>query len=148
MKEIATDYIHPDEPCYGLVEGACSIPREGMRWIQSLTVVRGDSLAIYSTDLGPADLFARAQAVAFPSPGGCNTVAQLQWEADNTRQDTYWADRTDAMLAESTLIPDHLRQLEQNREVIANRSTFGPSGGHQRNGYPRQAAREWYGNSN
>ncbi len=146
--KIVTEYVHPDEPCWGLYEGSRRIPRKGDRWVQCLYVLRDDAIAEFSEDIGPADLFERIQPMILPSPDGCNTVAQLQEFAAKNREDTYWADRVDAMLAESTLIKDHLRQIDQHRELVANRSTFGPGGGHQRNGYPRQAARERYASRN
>ncbi len=146
--KIVTDYVHPDEPAYGLYEGPRRIPRIGDRWVNCVYVVRGDAIAEYCTDLGAAEDFERIQTIKMPSPGGCNTVGQLQEHAEKNRFDTYWADRVDEQLSESTLIEDHLRQLEVNRAIIANRSMFTPTGGHQRNGYARKAVRELYGNSN
>ena len=146
--KIVTEYVHPDEPSWGLYEGPRNVPRKGRRWVQAVYVLRDDAIAEHLTDIGSADLFERIQPMILPSPDGCNTVAQLQEFAEKNRHDEYWADRVDEMLSESTLVEDHLRQLEQHRAIVANRSTFGPSGGHQRNGYARQAARERYANRN
>lgn len=146
--KIVTEYVHPDEPAWGLYEGPRNVPRKGHRWVQAVYVLRDDAIAEFCTDIGSADLFERIQPMILPSPDGCNTVAQLQEFAAKNREDTYWADRVDAMLAESTLVKDHLRQLEQNKELVRNRSHFGAVGGFQRNGYPRKAARERYGSSN
>lgn len=147
---IVTVDIYPDEECYGLAEGPHMWPSsEGgqqWRWTQKVFVIRGDAIAKWETDIGPVGDYGRIQPIIIPSFGE-NTVAQLQDLAVKNRQDTYWDDRSEALLSESTLIEDHLRQLDQHREVIANRSTFGPSGGHQRNGYSRKAARELYGRS-
>lgn len=143
--KILTDYVLPDEPCHGLYDGPRNIPRQGKRWIQAIYVIRGDVIAEYSQDLGPASDYPRIQPMAIPSFGE-NTVAQLQEFAERNRHDEYWANRVDEMLAESTLIEDHLRQLEVNHHVIRNRSQFGPQHAFQRNGYPRKAARE-HGNS-
>ena len=143
--KIVTDHIFPDEPSWGLFEGPRNVPRKGLRWVQVVYVLRGDSIAEYLEDFGPAEDFARAQPIMLPSPDGCNTVAQLQECAEKNRHDAYWANRVDEMLHESTLITDHIRQLEQNRELVANRSLFAPTGHHRRNGYPRQKARERYG---
>jgi len=108
--------------------------------VNAVYVVRGggDYLSEYLTDLGPAENFEDIQPLIMPSPEGCNSVAQLQEHADKNRQDTYWANRRKLMLSESTLIKDHLEQAAQIREVVANRSTFSPSGAHQRNGYSRR----------
>jgi len=140
--KITTDHYSPNEPCYGMYDGPRNIPQRGHRWIQAFYVVRGDTIAEYATDLGPEEDYERIQPMMIPSPNGENTVAQLQEFAEKNRQDEYWANRVDEMLAESTLVEDHLRQFEQQRALIHNRSQFGPGGAHQRNGYPRRAARE------
>ena len=114
------------------------MPGVGMRWVSALHVVRGDSLAEHLTDHGPAEDFEKIQPFVMPSPDGCNTVAQLMEHADKNREDTYWFDRSKQMLAESTLVKDHLDQDAQIRELAANRSTFSPTGAHQRNGYSRR----------
>jgi hypothetical protein len=144
--KIVTQYVLPDEPCHGLFEGPRNIPKKGQRWVQAVYVIRDDAIAEYLEDLGPAEDYARIQPMMIPSFGE-NTVAQLQEFAVKNRHDEYWTNRVDEMLAESTLIEDHLRQLEVNREVIRNRSHFGPGIAAQRNGYPRKAARE-YGRRN
>ena len=136
--KIVTDHIFPDEPAWGLFEGPRNVPRKGFRWVQAVYVIRGDSIAEYLEDLGAAEDYSRAQPIILPSPDGCNTVAQLQEFAEKNRHDTYWANRADEMLAGSTLIKDHLRQFEQDREVVANRSHFGPTVRSQRNGYSRR----------
>ena len=140
--KIVAHYVRPDEPCHGLFEGPRQIPKVGERWIQAVYVVRDDAIAEWTQDLGPAEDFARAQPLIMPSPDGCNTVGELQDLADKNRIDDYWAKRADEMLAESTLIEDVVRGIEQKARIIANRSTFGPAGNHQRNGFPRNAAQE------
>ncbi len=138
---IVTDHISADEECHGLVERPVMSTGGGWRWIQSVFVVRGDAIAKYETDLGPAKDFDRIQPLAIPSFGE-NTVVQLQDIAERNRHDDYWARRVDEMLAESTLVKDHLRQLEQERLLIRNKSSFGAGGNFQRNGYNRKAARD------
>ncbi|KKL20196.1 hypothetical protein LCGC14_2457890 [marine sediment metagenome] len=138
---IVTQSISKDEPCHGLYDGPRNIPRKGHRWVQAVYVIRDDAIAEYLEDIGPASDYARIQPMMIPSFGE-NTVAQLQEFALKNRHDEYWAKRVDEMLAESTLIEDHLRQFEVDREVIRNRSHFGPGIAAQRNGYPRKAARE------
>ena len=145
---IVTDRISGDEECHGLVERSVmtELPGggRGWCWIQSVFVIRGDTIAKYETDFGPAENFDRIQPLAIPSFGE-NTVAQLQELAEKNRHDDYWARRVDEMRAESTLIADHIRQLEQQQAIIANRSTFGAGVVAQRNGYPRKAGKEAHG---
>ena len=143
---IVTDRISKDEPCHGLTEGPVmqSSPKGGTqwRWIQRVFVVRGDTIAKFERDFGPAKDYDRIQPLMIPSFGD-DSVVQLQDLAEKNRHDDYWARRVDEMLAESTLVKDHLRQLAQNREIVRNRTHIGPGGMFQRNGYPRKAAREW-----
>lgn len=142
---IITDHISLDEECHGLVERPVmdSAPEGGTewRWIQSVFVIRGDTIAKYNTDFGPARDFDSIQPLMIPGFGD-DTVAQLQDIAERNRHDNYWARRVDEMLAESTLVKDHLRQLEQTRLLIRNKSSFGAGGNFQRNGYNRKAARD------
>ncbi len=135
--KIVTDHVTQDEPCWGLFEGPRQVPRRGRRWVNCVYVIRGDAIAEYATDVGPASDYERIQPMMMPSYGE-NTVAQLQEFAVKNRHDEYWANRRDEMLAESTLAEDHLRQWQQDREVVANRSTFGSAGAFQRNGYSRR----------
>lgn len=146
--KLVTDYVLPDEPCFGMFEGPCMLPtlngdlRE--RWVQDLKVVRGDQIHHYVLDFGPAEDFDRVTPMLMPSFGE-NTVAQLQEFAAKNREDDYWARRRDEMLESSTLIRDHLNQWEANREFIHNRSVFGPAITRQRNEYPRtEVWRRWY----
>ncbi len=132
MHIIAT-HVMPDEPCYGLTEN-----RIGGRWIQRVFVVRGDAIAKFETDFGPASDFPDATPIIYPSFGE-NSVAQLQEMAERDRHDDRWAKRRREMQAESTLIKDILRQEEALIDVRANRSTMGPAITVQRNDFPREA---------
>jgi hypothetical protein len=131
--KIVTEYVDKDEGCWGLFEGPRNIPRRGHRWIQCVYVIRGDAVAEYATDLGPAEDFERIQPLLIPSFGE-NTVAQLQEFALRNRNDEYWANRRDEMLAESTLISDHIDQLYQEQAWKKRRSQLGPLVTAQRNG--------------
>lgn len=141
---IVTDRIFPDEPSYGISE----MPRlrkmddgsEQWRWVQQVYVVRGDAIAKYETDYGPAERFVRIQPFAMPSFGD-DSVAQLQEFAEKNRHDDYWAKRSDEMLAESTLIRDHLNQVEIDKAEIRNRSVIGPAISVQRNDYSQERLR-------
>ncbi len=135
--KIPTRLIHPDEPCYGLCEG----PRGG-RWIQAVYVVRegGDAIAEWTKDYGPVEDFEHIQPLMMPSDGE-NTVAQLQEWAEKNRHDHYWSHRREEMLAESTLIADVLRQDEERKQQIRNRSVFGPYFRRERNLHSQERTR-------
>ena len=131
--KIVTRRIHPDEPCHGLWEG----PKKG-RWLQRVFVIRGDAIAKWTKDYGPITKWPDATETFYPSFGE-NSVAQLQEWAEHDRHDDKWAKRRREMQAESTLIPDILRQEEILLDVKANRSHFGPGISVQRNDFPREA---------
>ena len=126
---IVTDHIWPDEGCHGLMEGRRlrSFPdgSASWRWIQQLFVVRGDNIAKYETDFGPAEDFPDATETIYPSFGE-NSVAQLQDLAERDRYSDKWAKRRRELKAESTLHQDIVRQMEQRHEFVHNRSAFGP----------------------
>lgn len=140
MSKITTDFVHPDEPCYGGFEGPMmlSFPdgSQDWRWCQVIRVIRGDEKAEYLKDMGDSDDFELVTPIMIPSFGE-NTVGQILDKLERNREDTYWQTRAKEMQAESTLIEDHIRQWEQIHEVIQNRSVFGPGGHLQRNGYSK-----------
>lgn len=145
--KLVTDYVLPDEPCFGLFEGVCMLPTLNgdwqERWVQDLKVIRGDKIHHHVVDFGPAEDFERVTPMLMPSFGE-NTVAQLREFADKNREDDYWARRREEMLAGSTLIKDHLDQWESNHARIRNRSVFAPGFAVQRNEYQREAMwRRW-----
>lgn len=109
------------------------------RWMQQVRVVRGDNLAYHLTDYGPEEDYEDVQPLVMPSFGD-DTVAQLREFADKNREDRYWANRSREMMAESTLIEDHIRQIEQDRLTIKNRSVFGSGVVVERNGWPQNYA--------
>jgi hypothetical protein len=137
-----TDKVYPDEPCYGLFEGpkmrAQPDGSQQDRWLQQVWVIRGDAIACYEVDYGPATDFERVVPLVMPSAGD-DTVAQLQAHAEKNRHDDYWAKRRDEMLAGSTLIEDHLRLLDEETAQLFNKSVFGPAVTVQRNNNNRQA---------
>lgn len=143
---LITDYVLPDEPCFGLFEGPCMVPNLlGIqeRWVQDIKVIRDDKIHHYVRDLGPASEYPTVQPLMMPSLGD-DTVAQLQEFAEKNRHDDYWAKYTEELLESSTLIQDHLNQWEMLREARHNRSVFGPHITRERNSYPRQAVwRKW-----
>ena len=131
---IITDRVYPSEPAHGIFEG----PENG-RWLQKVWVVRGDALACYETDFGPAENFEGITPLLMPGFGD-DSVAVLQAFAEKNREDDYWQKRGIEMLEASTLIQDHVRQVQVDHEIIHNRSVFGPSITVQRNAYPHERA--------
>ena len=133
---IVTDRIHNAEPCMGLHQRM----RNG-RLVEQIFVVRGDAIAKFETDYGPASDFPNFTETVYPSFGE-NSVGQLQELAERDRYNDKWARRRREMQAESTLIPDILRQEEILLQVRRNRSHFGPGVSVQRNDFPGKEKRD------
>ena len=140
---IITDHVVPDEPCHGLAEGPLQMPHGAgfrRRWVQRVFVIRGDAIAKYIWDIGPAeDWEERASPLVMPSYGE-NTVAQLQEHAELNRNQSRYLDLARQELADSTLIEDSLAGLEQEYLAKRNRTIIGPHVFSQRGGYPSQFA--------
>ncbi|KKN06319.1 hypothetical protein LCGC14_1078460 [marine sediment metagenome] len=136
MVSVLTFRVFPDEPVFGLTEG----PEHG-RWVQNLWVIRADRKAKYVTDFGPVSEWPDATPLIYISEGE-DTVAELQYLAERDRHDDKWAKRRKEMQAESTLIPDIIRQEERKIAERQNRSVFGPHQSTQRIDYPREAVKE------
>lgn len=119
--KIETAWLHDDEPCYGLREEPRLMPgpngAQQWRWIQTVFVVRGDTIAAHTRDFGPAEDFRAVTPLLMPSFGD-DTVAQLREHAERNRHDAYWQGRARAQQAESTLIRDHINQLEMRQEYV------------------------------
>ena len=104
-----------------------------------VTVMRDDAKAIHYTDMGLAS--------KWPYPG-FNLIALWEHTAQEMIEDCE-AQRTDDWaeqvvgnaLAESTLVVDHLRQAEEKRDIIHNRSNFGRYHKVQRNEHRWSATR-------
>lgn len=140
--KIVAERVIDTEPCWGLYEGPAMVPVLGgasdWRWVQDVTVIRSDRKAHHVTDLGAPEDFEYVTPIMIPSFGE-NTVQELQYLAEQNRQDHYWQKRAEEMLSESTMIRDVINQEEEIHQVIRNRSILGPSYTIQRNGYPTEA---------
>lgn len=136
--KILTERVSRDEPCHGLTEVDRMVNGESRR-IQSVFVVRGDSIAAYETDLGPSSGFGEPQAIY--GMGDEDVAFMLDW-ADRDRTDDTGRKLRDELRESSTLIKDFLAFKEANWEIINNRSVFGPAHTKQRNGYSKKAAWE------
>lgn len=138
MKAV-TLVIHPDEKAMSLREINLVRP-PSYQWhrFQIVTVNRGDELAEWWRDLGPAEEFTRP-GVEVPSLWE-HTVGELWDIADHYRmQDDYWQKFAEERAAESSLVNDFLEQYEERSKIIKNQSQFGPGVSHQRNGFSRSA---------
>lgn len=117
--KIVTLWVSDDEPCHGLREEPRLMPgpngSTSWRWVQTVFVIRGDTIAAHTTDYGPAEDFALTTPLMMPSFGE-NTVAQLREHAEKNRHDTYWQQRAAEQLKNSTLIQDFIAQLEMQGE--------------------------------
>lgn len=119
--KIATTYIHPNEPAYGLFEG----DRKG-RWVQAVYVVRGDAIAEYLTDLGKSEDYESVMPLVIPNDGD-DSVAALQYLAEQNRHDFYWASRRAQMLSESTLIKDVIEGIDRDQDRLRGRRRYARS---------------------
>lgn len=134
--------VHPDEKAFLLVERNLPFDRIGVRRIQILYVNRGDRLAEWRKDLGPASDF-QNEGVRIPSFWE-HTVGEL-WdiaERHRYRDNDYWARFAAEQQAESTLITDFLNHKEESWKLIDNQSVFGPGVSKQRNGFSKRTAYE------
>lgn len=117
--KIETAFVHPDEPAYGLREEPRIMPgpqgSRRWRWVQTVFVQRDDAIAAHTRDFGPAEHFRDVTPLMMLSFGD-DTVAQLREHAERNRHDAYWQERARAQLAGSTLIRDHINQLEMTKE--------------------------------
>lgn len=113
---IVTHYVHPDEPCFGLREGPRMVqvfPRgQEWHWVQQIFILRDDCIAKYEQDFGDADNFLDIQPLVLVCDGQDDTVGEAQEEATKNRHDTYWAKRARELQDSSTLIEDHIKQIE------------------------------------
>lgn len=100
-------------------------PGGGLRRIQQIIVNRDDRLVEFRRDLGPASAF---QASQFRIPSLWeHTVEELMALAEHERLGNERAvKQLEEQAAESTLIPDFLRQYERAYRHLKGISTFGP----------------------
>ncbi len=140
MKILAAE-VYPDEPAYGIRERVVTIPMpdgsQQRRWVQSVFVIRGDAIACYDTDCGPAEQFAHVAPLYMPSFGD-DTVAQLREEALRHRASTFPRQHLERVQHESTLMQDVVTRMEERSQEIRNRSVIGPHLTKQRGGYSQE----------
>lgn len=139
--KIVTDRVHPDELCWGLREFNRQTP-QGLRRVQAVYVLRGDSIAEYTTDLGSAWLFEGVPELKLLTTTGPDDtpedrVGECMEEAERSRGDSFERELRAEVKGSSTLIHDFLQEREENWQRIYNRSHFGPKYTKQRNGYSK-----------
>src|SRR3990167_803080 len=138
-----TNSVSKSEPAWALYAGprVVEIPdgSSQRRWGEDITVVRSDTLAHYVVDRGPADLYQDIPPLFVPVLLE-ECVGWLMEMAERHRRDDRWLKHQQEVAAESTLLMDAIRQIEVNREVIDNRSKFGPAYKVQRGQYPKSVA--------
>lgn len=107
-----------------------------------------NALAAFWWDLGPVEDFViTVDDTAYPMnpyhqwAEWEHTVGELRYAADMTRDDDFGAQLLNEQVKSSTLIEDYWDLLAEDQQLVKNRSTFGPGGVVQRNGYSNEAAR-------
>lgn len=88
------------------------------RWTQTVFVTRGDAIAAHTTDYGPAADFAHVTPLHVLADGDGDTVALIRAYAEKNRHDDYWQKRAAEQRANSTLIRDHIEQLDMVKEYV------------------------------
>lgn len=142
--------VDENEPVHSLQEGY-AMNREGQdHRYQALTVsaMSGQALAAFWWDLGPSEDFTvTVDGESYPTPPWHqvalweHTVAELRFYAERDRGDDYGIQMLHEQTQTSTIIEDYWDLLAEDRQLVANRSTFGPGGVIQRNGFSDIAAR-------
>jgi len=146
--KIMADKVHPDEPCWGYW---CGPERrfmgkdigDQMRILEKVFVIRGDAIACYEEDFGPASEYGYMPPLLMPSYGE-NPVGLMRWHGEQHRNDDRWMKRIAEHKESSTLFQDIIRQEEQRHEIIRNKSSFGPAVTVQRNEYPHEEVHRRY----
>lgn len=135
-----TDFVFANEPCFGLWEGSemAPVPDQpgAMDWrrVQKVFVLRGDTIAKYIEDLGPASAFENVAPIIIRADGDKDSVQMIRESAEHSRNDDYWRRRQDELIASSTLINDIIEDADQMAEWFRSKTVIGPSHRQQREG--------------
>ncbi len=136
------------EPVYGVQETyGRALDGQDHRY-QVLLMPRGNALYGFWTDLGLASNFVMKRGgIESPAPPYYqpvlmeHSVDECRYMADSGRMDDFAARLLEQQVSESTLFEDYRRLIEEDLAIVRNRSTFGPGGVKQRNGYSAIGAR-------
>lgn len=141
--------VDEDEPVYFLQEGYALNPAgtDDHRY-QVLLMPRGNVIATFWWDLGPAEDFLMVvdgesyRAPPYQQPILLeHKVAECRHMAEAGRMDDFSVQLLHSQVNESTLFEEYARLIEEDMYLVRNRSTFGPGGHIQRNGYSPTGAR-------
>lgn len=137
----------PNEPAWLLREtNELNRAKRSLRRYQRIWVNRDDRIVFYTKDLGAASDFTYPE-LQIPAEW-VHTVAELQGIAEEVRAGKELDELFEERQSESTLVQDWLDQVERRRQVMYNRSVFGPGGKTQRNGFSLKRGLELYGGRN
>ena len=115
--------IHPDEPCYGLSEMTLTgRDGKGLSRYQLVYVIRNDREVPFVREIVGADL--KTPPLRIISMGD-DTVAQLQFMAEENRRNRKLEERIKEMQESSTLVKDSIELAEQIKLIKDNKTTFG-----------------------
>ena len=145
-----TAVVDENEPALNLQEGY-AVNREGQdhRYqVVTVAALSGQALAAFWWDLGPSEDFTLTiDDETYPlNPYHQwaeweHSVAELRFAADMTRDDDFGAQLLHEQVQSSRIIERYWELLEEDKQLVTNRSTFGPGGSIQRNGYSHAGAR-------
>ena len=141
MIETADFILDADEPTFGM-----SVFEDDSGFCTRLLVLRGGLPVGMVIHHGPDQAMSgKVPPLFVPSVDGENPVGLMLQLSEEHRQDLRWYQRAKELKAGSTLIKDILRQEEEGRQWVHNRSSFGPHQTTQRNGYSHQTTvRDWF----
>jgi len=136
-----------DEPVYAVQEGYGQGDGERHRF-QVMLIPRGNVLASFWTDLGPAsDFDMNVEGTVYQAPPyhqivlAEHSVAECRYMAEQGRMDDFAIRMLHEQVNESRLFEEYARLIEEDMALVRNRSTFGPGGQITRNGYSPAGAR-------
>lgn len=142
MKIETADFIlNGDDPTYG-----CTVYEDATGFCTRLVILRGGQKVGVVIHHGPDPEYSgKIPPMFIPSVEGECSVALMLEGSEQHRHDLQWYIKAKEQLAQSTLIPDIIKQEEEAREWIHNRSTFGPHVTKERNGYSHETTvRDWF----
>lgn len=141
--------VDMNDPVYIIQEGNALGPggTEDHRW-QVLFMPAGDHVTAFYTDLGLASGHRIAvDDATYPTPPFHqpilleHTVGECLAMAEEGRDDDFAVKMLHEQTNESDIIDRYWQVMEEDRRLVRNRSTFGPGGMIQRNGYSNEGAK-------
>lgn len=118
--------LQVDERCWQLRESPRIGPLGDMRWMQRVWVVRGEDMCEFDKDLGPAWAYPLAKPFMFVSWNEYSVGEAME-------QANYLREAQPEPEEPHDLMGQWFRQLDEMRNILANRSVIGPGAFIQRN---------------